>query len=72
MNGGCIMMNDIPQVVEDLYNSVVMIPDQKDWPDYLRGNTESVHRLYSFYYGLRTGFQLSGALREEEFKPFEE
>jgi len=63
------MMNDIPQVVEDLYNSIVMIPDKKDWPDYLAGSDLTARNLYSFYYGLRAGFQLSGALREKEFKP---
>ncbi len=60
-------MVDIPQVVEGLYNSMVMIPDQKDWPDYLGGNVLVAHDLYSFYFGLRAGFQLSGALREEGF-----
>lgn len=60
-------MVDIPQVVEDLYNSIVMIPDQKDWPDYLGGDPGVARNLYSFYFGLRAGFQLSGALREEGF-----
>ena len=50
-------MTDIPQIVEDLYYETVMIPDQV------------VHSLYAFYYGLRAGFQLSGALREKEFIP---
>ena len=62
-------MTDIPQIVEDLYNYLVMIPDQKDWPEYLGGNTQIAHDLYSFYYGLRAGFQLAGALREEPFIP---
>jgi len=65
-------MIDIPQVVEDLYNSIVMIPDKKDWPDYLAGSDLTAQNLYSFYYGLRAGFQLSGALREEAFRPAEE
>lgn len=65
-------MTDIPQIVEDMYNYLVMIPDQKDWPDYLGGNVLLAHDLYSFYYGLRLGFQLAGALREEEFTLSEE
>jgi len=66
------MITDIPQVVEDLYNSIVMIPDQKDWPAYLGGNPIVAHDLYSFYYGLRAGFQLSDALKEEAFSLDEE
>lgn len=65
-------MTDIPQVVEDLYNYLVMIPDQKDWPDYLGGNPALIRELYSFYYGLRIGAQISNALREEPFIPVEE
>jgi len=65
-------MNDIPQIVEELYYQTVTIPDKKDWPEYLGSNTALIRNLYSFYYGLRAGFQLSGALREEEFKPSEE
>ena len=64
-------MTDIPQVVEDLYNYLVMIPDQKDWPDYLRGNPALIREIYSFYYGLRIGAQISNALREEPFIPSE-
>lgn len=60
-------MNEIPQIVEDLYFQQVVIPDRKDWPNYLRGDPAVIRGLYSFYYGLRTGFQLAGALREEEF-----
>lgn len=65
-------MTDIPQIVEDLYNQLVTIPDRKDWPEYLGGSTLVAHDLYSFYYGLRAGFQLAGALREEPFIPSEE
>ncbi len=64
-------MTEIPQIVEDLFHSVVIIPDEKDWPDYLCGNALIAHDLYSFYYGLRAGFQLSNALREREFSPSE-
>lgn len=65
-------MNEIPQIVEDLYHDTVRIPDEQDWPDYLGHNPLFVHSLYSFYYGLRTGFQLSNALRETDgFNPDE-
>ena len=62
-------MTDIPQIVEDLYEQLVIIPDQKDWPDYLGGNPAVAQKLYSFYYGLRAGYQLAGALRETPFIP---
>lgn len=65
-------MTGIPQIVEDLYNYLVTVPDQKDWPEYLGGNTLIAHDLYSFYGGLRIGFQLANVLREEEFIPSEE
>ena len=65
-------MTDIPQIVEDMYNYLVMIPDQKDWPDYLQGNPALIREIYSFYYGLRIGAQISNALREEPFIPVEE
>ena len=32
------MLSIIPQIVEDLYFQQVIIPDEKDWPDYLRGD----------------------------------
>ncbi len=65
-------MIEIPQIVEDLYFQQVVIPDQKDWPDYLRGDPTVIRGLYSFYYGLRMGSQLSSALREEPFILVEE
>ena len=65
-------MIEIPQIVEELYNQLVIIPDPKDWPEYIGGNARVAQNLYSFYYGLRAGFQLGGALREEPFNPFEE
>ena len=65
-------MTDIPQIVEDLYNETVRIPDEKNWPEYLGSNPLFIRSLYSFYYGLRAGFQLAGAMREEEFIPSEE
>ena len=62
-------MTDIPQIVEDLYFGTVVIPDQKDWPDYLRGDPAVIRGLYSFYYGLLMGSQISDTLRETPFIP---
>lgn len=67
-----IFLTDIPQIVEDLYFQQVTIPDEKDWPDYLRGDPAVIRGLYSFYYGLRMGSQISDALREEIFTLSEE
>lgn len=65
-------MTEIPLIVEDLYFHQVVIPDQKDWPEHLREDPTVIRNLYSFYYGLRMGAQLAGALREEEFTLSEE
>ena len=62
-------MTVIPQIVEDLYNQLVVIPDSKDWPDYLNGTPRVARDLYSFYYGLRLGYQLSEALQDKPFIP---
>lgn len=62
-------MTEIPQIVEDLFNEIVQIPAPEDRPAYLGGSELAVQGLYSFYYGLRAGFQLSSALREEPFIP---
>lgn len=62
-------MTEIPQIVEGLYFQQVTIPDKKDWPDYLRENPAVIRGLYSFYYGLRMGAQISSALREIPFIP---
>ena len=60
---------DIPIIVEKLYDSMVNIPDPKDWPDYIGGNRLVGDRLYSFYAGLQLGMQLSEACRPEELPP---
>ena len=62
-------MTEIPQIVEGLYFQQVTIPDKKDWPDYLWENPAVIRGLYSFYYGLRMGAQISSALREIPFIP---
>lgn len=62
-------MTEIPQIVEGLYFQQVTILDEKDWPDYLQGNPAVIRGLYSFYYGLRMGAQISSALREIPFIP---
>lgn len=63
------IMNDIPQIVEDLYYELVHVPAPEDRPNYLGGSELAVQGLYAFYSGLRAGFQLSSALREEPFIP---
>lgn len=65
-------MTEILQIVEDLYFQQVSIPDEKDWPNYLRGDPAVIRGLYSFYYGLRMGSQISDALRETPFIPVAE
>ena len=65
-------MTEIPMFIEELYFQMVHIPDQKDWPDYLRGDPAVIRGLYSFYFGLRMGAQLFDALREPSFTLFEE
>lgn len=62
-------MTEIPQNVKDLSVSSVKIPDEKDWQEYLRGDPAVIRSLYSFYYGLRMGSQISDALRETPFIP---
>lgn len=62
-------MTDIPKIAEDLFNALVTIPDPEEWPDYINGNALVAHDLYSFYYGLKIGFQLSSAVRERDFNP---
>ena len=65
-------MTEIPLIVEKLYFQQVVIPDQKDWPEYLRGDPAVIRGLYSFCYGLRMGAQISDALREEHVTLSEE
>ena len=65
-------MPEIPQILEDLYETIVMIPDEKDWPPYLAGTPAVARNLYSFYYGLRAGYQLHDALRKEPLPFFED
>ncbi len=55
-------MNDIPEVVEDLFYQIFTIPDKKDWPKNFAGNDIVAHDLYSFYYGLQMGIRLSSEL----------
>lgn len=58
------MTYDIPEIIEELYDQHVMIPDRKDWPDYLCNNELLVHSLYSFYHGFRMGVRLSDTMRD--------
>ncbi len=56
-------MNDIPEVVEQLYYNWVTIPDPEDWAEYIGKNPVLAQGLYSFYQGLCLGMNLSDARR---------
>ena len=55
------MTYDIPEIIEELYYQHVMIPDRKDWPEWIRADPVLGQGVYSFYQGLRLGVQLSAA-----------
>ena len=57
-------MNDIPEVVEQLYYNWVTIPDPDKWSNRIGQNSILAQGLYSFYQGLYLGMQLSGASRQ--------
>lgn len=55
-------MNNIPEVIEQLYYNWVMFPDSENWPQSLQNsNPEVVRRIYAFYAGLRLGLHISNA-----------
>ena len=60
------IMNDIPEVVEQLYYDWVTIPAPEDWAEYIGKNPELAQGLYSFYQGLCLGINLSNACRAWE------
>ena len=59
-------MNDIPEVVEQLYYDWVTIPAPEDWAEYIGKNPVLAQGLYSFYQGLSLGINLSYACRAWE------
>ena len=59
-------MNDIPEVVEQLYYDWVTIPAPEDWAEYIGKNPVLAQGLYSFYQGLCLGINLSNACRAWE------
>nr|WP_326172044.1 hypothetical protein [uncultured Oscillibacter sp.] len=59
-------MNDIPEVVEQLYYNWGTIPDPENWSEYIGKNPVLAQGLYSFYQGLCLGMNLSGARRAWE------
>ena len=59
-------MNDIPEVVEQLYYDWVTIPAPEDWAEYIGKNPVLAQGLYSFYQGLCLGINLSNACRARE------
>ena len=58
------MENQIPYIVDALYQYFVPEPDPKFCPDYLKSEPVKGHGLWAFYQGLRLGLQLSGACLE--------
>ena len=59
-------MNDIPEVVEQLYYDWVTIPAPEDWAEYIGKNPVLAQGLYSFYQGHTLGINLSNACRAWE------
>lgn len=59
------MDEQIPYIVEELYNHFVMSPDPRLWPDRLSDKPVLGHGLYAFYQGLRLGVQLTDACLEK-------
>ncbi len=59
------MDDQIPFIVEDLYQYLVVPPDPRFWPEYLQNDPVKAHGLYSFYQGLRVGIQLADACLEK-------
>lgn len=55
------MEQDIPTIIEVLYNALVGEPQPFLWPDYLRKAPIRGHGLWSFYQGLQVGIQLAAA-----------
>ena len=54
-------MNDIPEVVEQLYYNRVTIPEPEKWAGYIGKNPVLAQGLYSFYQGLCLGMNRSDA-----------
>lgn len=59
-------MNDIPEVIEQLYYNWVTIPDPEKWSEHISTNPILAQGLYSFYQGLCLGMNLSEARRAWE------
>ena len=59
------MEHPIPYVAEELYHAFVPPPDPAFWPEYLRHDPVRAHGLWSFYQGLRLGFQMADACVEK-------
>ena len=58
------MEPEIPNIVGELYQSMVTGPTPDFWPENLRDKPVQGHGLWSFYQGLRLGLQLSHACLE--------
>lgn len=59
-------MNDqIPIIVEELYNAFVGEPKPIFWPEYLQKVPVRGHGLWPFYQGLQVGVQIAAACLDQ-------
>lgn len=59
------MDNQIPFIVEELYQFSVTAPNPEFWPNHIQNDPVKGHGMYSFYQGLRLGIQLANACQEK-------
>ncbi len=59
------MQNEIPFIVQDLYQNFVTPPNPNLWPDDMKDDPVQGHALWAFYQGLRLGAQLTDACLEK-------
>lgn len=59
------MHEEIPIIVEELYNYFSHESTPDHWPRGLENNPVQGHGMWAFYQGLRMGFQLSAACLEK-------
>ena len=49
------MQNEIPFIVQNLYQNFVAPPNPNLWPDDMKDDPVQGHALWAFYQGLRLG-----------------
>lgn len=57
-------MQEIHEVIEQLYQAWIPAPDPCQWPEHLREDPVRGYGLYCFHQGLALGLQLEEACRE--------